>query len=134
MNSQSFEREFFFTGMGEGAEPEQSRTIPVEMPERFPHEEPDVKNGIHSGLMDGEERERFQARWNEIQAKFVDEPRASVSDADALVTEVIQQISKHITDEVQSLESQWSQGDGVSTEDLRQVLQHYRSVFKDLVV
>ena len=133
MNGQSSEKEFFATGNGEEAE-QGSRTIPVEMPERFPPEEPNIKNGTNSGLMDGEERERFQARWNEIQAKFVDEPRASVSDADALVTEVIQQISKRLTDEVQSLERQWSQGDGVSTEDLRQVLQHYRSVLKNLVV
>ncbi len=132
MNGQSFEKEFLDTGNGEEAE--QSRTIPVEKPERFSPEETSVKDGMHSGLMDGAERERFQARWNEIQAKFVDEPRTSVSDADALVTEVIQQVSQRLTNEVQSLESQWSQGDGVSTEDLRQVLQHYRSVFKDLVV
>ncbi len=132
MNGQSYEKEFFVTDNGE--EEQGSRNIPVEMPERFPPEESDVKNGTNSGLMDGEDRKRFQARWNEIQAKFVDEPRASVSDADALVSEVIQQISKRLTDEVQSLESQWSQGDGVSTEDLRQVLQHYRSVLKNLVV
>ncbi len=133
MNGQSFEREFFVTGDG-GEEGEQARTIPVELPERLPPEQPAVKNGTNSGLMDGEEKKRFQARWTEIQAKFVDEPRASVSDADALVTEMIQQISKRINDEVQTLESQWSQGDGVSTEDLRQVLQHYRSVFQNLVV
>ncbi len=132
MNGQSFEKEFFVTG--EGEENEQSRTIPVEMPERLPPDKPDVKNGTNSGLMDGEDQKRFQARWNEIQAKFVDEPRTSVSDADALVTEVIQQVSKRLAEEVQSLESQWSQGDEVSTEDLRQVLQHYRSVFHNLVV
>jgi hypothetical protein len=33
-----------------------------------------------------------------------------------------------------SLEEQWKEGKDVSTEDLRQALQHYRSFFKRLVV
>jgi hypothetical protein len=37
-------------------------------------------------------------------------------------------------DEHSSLESQWNQGEDVSTEDLRKALQHYRSFFNRLVV
>jgi hypothetical protein len=40
-----------------------------------------------------EESEHFRTRWNEIQGKFVDEPRSAVQQADALVSEVIEQIT-----------------------------------------
>ena len=85
-------------------------------------------------MLDEGQAERLHARWNEIQAKFVDEPRSSVSEADALVSEVIQQIVQKFGDEVRSLESQWNRGEDISTEDLRLVLQHYRSFFNHLVI
>ncbi len=91
-------------------------------------------NGEMTGLLDSDQTERLRARWNEIQAKFVDEPRASVSEADTLVSETIQQILQRFNQQVHSLESQWKQGEDVSTEDLRQALQHYRSFFNQLVI
>jgi len=65
---------------------------------------------------------------------FVDEPRVAVLQADALVSEVIMQITRMFTDERSSLESQWNQGNDVSTEDLRKALKRYRSFFNRLVV
>jgi len=87
-----------------------------------------------AALLSREESEHFRTRWNEIQGKFVDEPRAAVQQADTLVTEVIAQITQMFANEHGSLESQWKQGNDVSTEDLRKALQRYRSFFNRLVV
>ena len=65
---------------------------------------------------------------------FVDEPRSAVQQADALVSDVIEKINQMFTNEHNTLEGQWQQGADVSTEDLRQALQHYRSFFNRLVV
>jgi hypothetical protein len=87
-----------------------------------------------TALLSHEESERFRTRWNEIQGKFVDEPQSAVQEADALVSEVINQITQMFDNNHSSLEQQWKQGNNVSTEDLRKALQHYRSFFNRLVV
>ena len=85
-------------------------------------------------LLSREESEHFRTHWNEIQGKFVDEPRTAVQQADELVSEVIAQITQMFAKEHSSLESQWKQGNDVSTEELRKALQRYRSLFNRLVV
>ena len=85
-------------------------------------------------LLNQQESEHFRSRWNEIQGKFVDEPRTAVQQADTLVSEVVTQITQMFATEHSSLESQWKQGNDVSTEDLRKALQRYRSFFNRLVV
>jgi hypothetical protein len=47
---------------------------------------------------------------NEIQGKFVDEPRSAVQQADALVAEVINKITRMFANEHSSLEAQWQEG------------------------
>lgn len=84
-------------------------------------------------LLNHEESEGFRMRWNEIQAKFVDEPRSAVQQADGLVTDVVDKITKMFFTEHGNLELQWKQGSEVSTEDLRKALQHYRSFFNRLM-
>ena len=84
-------------------------------------------------LINHEDSENLRTRWNEIQGGFVDEPRAAVQQADMLVSEVIEKITQMFANERGALEGQWKQGDDVSTEDLRQALQHYRSFFNRLV-
>jgi len=84
-------------------------------------------------LLNGEESEQLCTRWNEIQGKFVDEPRSAVQQADALVSDVTEKITQMFTDEHSTLESQWKQGNDVSTEDLRKALQRYRFFFNRLV-
>ena len=114
-----------------------SKSIPYEAPmgETITHEAP---IGTHAGssaaLLNREESEHFRTRWNEIQGNFVDEPRSAVQQADALVSEVIEQITQMFANEHSSLEGQWNQGNDVSTEDLRKALQRYRSFFNRLVV
>lgn len=90
--------------------------------------------GSLAALLDLEVSEHLRTRWNEIQGKFVDEPRSAVQQADALVSEVVEKITQMFADEHGSLESQWKEGNDVSTEDLRKALQHYRSFFNRLVV
>ena len=85
-------------------------------------------------LLNPEDSEHLRTRWNEIQGWFVDDPRAAVQQADTLVSNVIDKITEMFANERGLLEGQWKQGDDVSTEDLRQALQHYRSFFNRLVV
>jgi hypothetical protein len=93
-----------------------------------------MNDGASTGLLADDVSENLRRNWSEIQGRFVDEPRSAVQEADKLVTEVIEKITQMFTDEHLSLENQWSGGDEVSTEDLRQALQHYRSFFNRLVV
>ena len=103
--------------------------------ESVTHEAPILPNAVASmALLDHEESEHLHTRWNEIQGKFVDEPRSAVQQADALVSEVVEKITQMFASEHSSLEGQWKQGNDVSTEDLRKALQHYRSFFNRLVV
>lgn len=96
---------------------------------------PEAPTSLKEGsLLDDKESEQLHTRWNEIQGKFVDDPRSSVQQADALVTEVIEKITRMFADEHSSLEGQWKEGSDVSTEELRKALQHYRSFFNRLVV
>lgn len=75
----------------------------------------------------------LRSRWTNIQAGFVDEPRESVKQADALVAGVMQRLAETFASERSELEGQWSRGDSVSTEDLRVALQHYRTFFDRLL-
>jgi len=90
--------------------------------------------GSLAALLNHEESEHLRTLWNEIQGKFVDEPRSAVQQADALVADVINKITRMFANEHSSLEEQWKEGKDVSTEDLRKALQHYRSFFNRLVV
>jgi hypothetical protein len=84
-------------------------------------------------LLADEELDGFRGRWDAVQVGFVDEPRGSVQQADALVAELMQRLTQTFSDERTSLESQWEQGADVSTEDLRVAMQRYRSFFDRLL-
>jgi hypothetical protein len=84
-------------------------------------------------LFPGTEGTRFRERWDAIQTGFVDEPRRAVEQADALVAEVMQRLAQLFADERAKLEGQWSRGDDISTEDLRQALRRYRGFFDRLL-
>ena len=75
------------------------------MGETITHEAPISTNaGSSAALISREESEHFRTRWNEIQGKFVDEPRAAVEQADAPVSEVIEQITQMFANEHSSIE------------------------------
>jgi hypothetical protein len=84
-------------------------------------------------LLAEEDAGGFRSRWNEIQVRFVDEPRGSVQKADGLVVEMTERLARMFSEERTRLDSQWERGDDVSTEDLRIALQHYRSFFERLL-
>jgi hypothetical protein len=84
-------------------------------------------------LLEGDELHGVIERWREIQAQFVDEPRAAVREADALVADLMQRLARMFAGERAQLESRLASGDGASTEDLRQGLQRYRSFFERLL-
>ena len=86
-----------------------------------------------AALFHDEESNGFRSRWEAIQTGFVDEPRAAVEQADALVGQVVARLSEVFGEERMKLERHWDRGDGVSTEDLRIVLKRYRSFFDRLL-
>ena len=75
----------------------------------------------------------YRARWTEIQAAFVDEPRQTLEHADGLVAEVIQLLTRSFADERGKLEAQWTSGEQVSTEEMRLAFQRYRTFFNALL-
>jgi hypothetical protein len=75
----------------------------------------------------------MSARWEAVQASFVDEPRQAVAEADRLVEDVIQRLTLSFADERTRLERRWEHGEEVSTEDLRQTIRRYRSFFQRLL-
>jgi hypothetical protein len=102
--------------------------------------------------LSAEDRVRFVRRWDEVQAHFVDDPEAAVSDAQHLVDEVMQTRGYPVGDiqrqqEDVSVENpgvvnhyrrardiaRRNQAGGASTEDLRLAMQHYRALFESLL-
>jgi hypothetical protein len=87
----------------------------------------------HEPLFAGGDAQDFRGRWSDIQTSFVDEPRHSVEQADALVAEVMQRLAQVFADERSRLEQQWDRGADTDTEALRQALRRYRSFFDRLL-
>jgi len=97
-------------------------------------------------------RERFEERWQTVQAAFVDRPVVAVADADDLLTQVMRERGYPVDDfESQSalvsvdhpeVAENYRRGheiytktvDGsATTEDLRQAVISYRSLFEELM-
>lgn len=93
----------------------------------------DLDESDRIALFEAAQLNDFKGRWSEIQAGFVDEPRRAVQQADALVSDVISRIADSFGRERTQLEQQWDRGGDVSTEELRQALQRYRSFFSRLL-
>lgn len=102
--------------------------------------------------LDPQARQRYQEQWADVQQRFVDEPQGAVMDADRLVIEVMRDRGYPIEDfdqraadisvdhprVVDSYRSAHAiavrvEGDRADTEDLRQAVVHYRSLFEDLL-
>jgi hypothetical protein len=84
-------------------------------------------------LFAADDADGYRQRWESLQTRFVDQPRETVSEADNLVSEVMQQLTAGFSDRRSSLEAQFEQGDQVSTEELRVTLTRYRSFFNRLL-
>ena len=82
-----------------------------------------------AALFPAEDARDFQSRWDAVQVSFVDEPRRAVEQADTLVAEALKRQAEIFAAARADLEAQWTKGQDVSTEDLRQALQRYRTFF-----
>jgi hypothetical protein len=99
-----------------------------------------------------DEQTRFADAWRAAQAHFVDDPAAAISEADALVTDVMRRRGYPVGDfEQQAADlsvyhatvvevyraahaiAQRNDEGNASTEDLRQAMVYYRSLFADLL-
>jgi hypothetical protein len=98
------------------------------------------------------ERERYAELWRADQARFVDDPRGAVHEADRLVEEVMRRRGYPIGDFEQraadisvdhpvvvenyraahSIATRLERGQA-ATEELRQAMVHYRTLFEDLL-
>ena len=98
------------------------------------------------------DRERFADDWRRVQAKFVDDPAGAARDADSLLGEVMSARGYPMADIDQRLEdlsvdhgdavqnyrlardivAKHSRGDA-GTEDMRQAMINYRTLFQDLL-
>jgi hypothetical protein len=79
------------------------------------------------------EQDDLVKRWEQVQARFVDEPQRAVEDADALVAEVMQRVTDRFAEARGNLEESWTRGEDVDTEELRLALRRYRWFFRRLL-
>ncbi len=99
-----------------------------------------------------EDAVRFRESWQQIQARFVDDPKGAVTEADQLLSNVMsrrgypvgdfEQRAADISVEHPMVVKHYRAGHEIalrhargeaSTEDLRQAMIHYRTLFTDLV-
>lgn len=99
-----------------------------------------------------DEVQRFTTSWKNVQARFVDDPRTAVVEADRLIGDVMRARGYQVDDPARQLEDlsvehahviehyragralvvRHEQG-SASTEDLRQAMVHFRALFEELV-
>jgi FtsZ-interacting cell division protein ZipA len=102
--------------------------------------------------LDPADRDRYVEAWRQTQARFVDEPAEATREADRLITDVMRKRGYPIDDFEQRAAdisvdhpqvvddyraaqaiAAANERSEASTEDLRQALVHYRSLFEDLL-
>lgn len=102
-------------------------------PGNAPPAETDVESPSEKTLFADDVLTMLRARWDQVQAVFVDDPRACVQKADGLVADVVQHLVTGFADARSGLEQQWGRGEEASTEDLRVALMRYREFFDRLL-
>jgi hypothetical protein len=70
--------------------------------------------------------------WNEIQAMFVDDPRASVERAAGLVNDQVEELVQSVREWHRSMQAGW-QAEYAGTEELRVALQRYRTFWNSIM-
>ncbi len=107
---------------------------------------------LHIKSLSSEQSMRYARQWRDVQAQFVDDPEQAIAEADRLVVEVMQargypmvefeqraaDVSVDHPDVVEhyraahhiAVRSARAEAD---TEDLRQAMVHYRSLFDELI-
>jgi len=100
-----------------------------------------------------EEHDEFAPAWQKVQARFVDDPSGSITEADLLLTKLMATRGYEVGEDFERRAADVSVDhpqvvgeyrvahdiavrsatDGVETEELRQAMIHYRSLFDDLL-
>jgi hypothetical protein len=75
----------------------------------------------------------MRARWDSVQAGFVDDPKDCVHKADGLVSDLVDRLTNGFSEARSRLEENWARGEEASTEDLRVALKQYRDFFERLL-
>jgi len=107
---------------------------------------------IHVHPLSNEDRDRFSDQWHDVQARFVDDPAASITEADRLVCDVMKARGYPMSEFEHRAEdlsvdhphvvrnyraahqiAQRHDKGQASTEDLRQGLVYYRDLFDELL-
>ena len=115
------------------ADPRATSTEPREPTADVGSTRMDAQPSSETTLFPGDDMAALRARWNDVQAGFVDDPRDCVQKADGLVTDVVGKLTASFTQARTALEGQWSRGEEASTEDLRVALTRYRDFFERLL-
>jgi hypothetical protein len=100
-----------------------------------------------------DEHNRFAPAWQKVQARFVDDPAGSITEADLLLTKLMATRGYEVGEDFERRAADVSVDhpqvvgeyrvaheiavrnatDGVETEELRQAMIHYRALFDDLL-
>ena len=102
--------------------------------------------------LDDVTRGRYATAWNEIQARFVDDPALAVREANALIKDVMLSLGYPVTEFEQRTAdlsvhhpavvqhyraahalAESNESGQAQTEDLRQAVVHYRALFSELI-
>ena len=103
-------------------------------------------------LFDQQDAMSFRERWEQVQSRFVDDPRTAVNEADRLIEDVMRargypvEDSEHRLDDLSvehaAVVNHYRSGRDIvvrhgrgeaSTEDLRKAMVHFRALFDELV-
>ena len=81
-----------------------------------------------------EARDRYAARWDQIESRFLEAPKEAVEEAEALVLAVLGECDhplaeKRLPDEMRKARREASGG---RTEGLRRAMLHYRAVIQEM--
>jgi hypothetical protein len=110
------------------------------------------REGLEIRPLSNEARERYVASWQRVQAAFVDNPAGALTEADKLVSSVMsdrgypmddfEQRADDISVDHPQVVERYRSAHGIAkknekgqatTEDLRQAIKHYRSLFEELL-
>lgn len=102
--------------------------------------------------LDSDTREQYRAAWTQVQSRFVDAPESAIGAADALITRLAaergyptedreEQVEQLSVDHARTLDHYRSAREvyrrhergEANTEQLREALMHYRTLFADLL-